>query len=153
MLEGFAAWLLNTYIGDYFGNVNTDQLRMSLHSGTCVLLWCKRTPVLTYFTTFELGEIELERLPLKRDLLKHLGLPLEASTGERERLLFLHTSKTLTDFLLMCFCLFVGYIGKISIKFPRWHLFTSEPLVITIDELYLLVRPITNFTVNCQLTY
>lgn len=34
MLEGFAAWLLNTYIGDYFGNVNTDQLRMSLHSGT-----------------------------------------------------------------------------------------------------------------------
>ncbi|KAH9399207.1 Vacuolar protein sorting-associated protein 13D [Tyrophagus putrescentiae] len=99
MLESFAAWLLNTYIGDYFGNVNTDQLRMSLHS----------------------GEIELERLPLKRDLIKHLGLPLEASTG---------------------------YIGKISIKFPRWHLFTSEPLVITIDELYLLVKPITNFTYN-----
>ncbi|KAI2809880.1 Vacuolar protein sorting-associated protein 13D [Blomia tropicalis] len=99
MLESFAAWILNTYIGDYFGNVNTDQLRMSLHS----------------------GEIELERLPLKRDLLKHLGLPLEANTG---------------------------YIGKISIKFPRWHLFTSEPLVITVEELYLLVKPITNFTYN-----
>lgn len=34
MLESFAAWILNTYIGDYFGNVNTDQLRMSLKSGT-----------------------------------------------------------------------------------------------------------------------
>ena len=49
----------------------------------------------------------------------------------------------MTDFL----SLLLGYIGKISIKFPRWHLFTSEPLVITIDELYLLVKPITNFTV------
>ena len=27
-----------------------------------------------------------------------------------------------------------GYIGKISIKFPRWALFTSEPLVITVDD-------------------
>ena len=33
MLESFAAWILNTYIGDYFGNVNTHQLRMSLKNG------------------------------------------------------------------------------------------------------------------------
>ena len=28
-----------------------------------------------------LGEIELEHLPLKRDLIRYLGLPLEANTG------------------------------------------------------------------------
>lgn len=28
-----------------------------------------------------IGEIELERLPLKCDLLKQFGLPLEASSG------------------------------------------------------------------------
>lgn len=29
----------------------------------------------------KLGEIELEHLPLKRDLIRYLGLPLEANTG------------------------------------------------------------------------
>ncbi|KAH9505957.1 Vacuolar protein sorting-associated protein 13D [Dermatophagoides farinae] len=99
MLESFAAWILNTYIGDYFGNVNTHQLRMSLKN----------------------GEIELEHLPLKRDLIRYLGLPLEANDG---------------------------FIGKISIKFPSWSSFTSEPLVISIEDLFLIVKPITNFSYN-----
>ncbi|KPM09107.1 hypothetical protein QR98_0076380 [Sarcoptes scabiei] len=59
MFESFAATILNHYIGDHFGNVNTHQLRMSLKN----------------------GEIELDHLPLKRDIIKHLGLPLEAKTG------------------------------------------------------------------------
>lgn len=77
MFESFAAWILNTYIGDYFGNVNTDQLRMSLHSGKFVVIFVW---FLTNFSFF-VGEIELERLPLKRDLIKQFGLPLEANTG------------------------------------------------------------------------
>lgn len=33
MLEGLAAWVLNTYLGEYVENLNTDQLSIGLLSG------------------------------------------------------------------------------------------------------------------------
>lgn len=33
MLEGLAAWVLNTYVGEYVENLNTDQLSIALLSG------------------------------------------------------------------------------------------------------------------------
>ena len=33
MLEGLAAWVLNTYVGEYVENLNTDQLSIGLLSG------------------------------------------------------------------------------------------------------------------------
>lgn len=37
MLERLAAWVLNSYIGEYFGNVNTDQLSVALQKGNLIL--------------------------------------------------------------------------------------------------------------------
>ena len=33
MLEGLAAWVLNTYVGEYVENLNTAQLSIALLSG------------------------------------------------------------------------------------------------------------------------
>lgn len=33
MLERLAAWFLNTYVAEYVGNLNTDQLSIGLLSG------------------------------------------------------------------------------------------------------------------------
>lgn len=33
MLEGLAAWILNTYVGEYLENLNTDQLSIGLLQG------------------------------------------------------------------------------------------------------------------------
>ncbi|RWS28180.1 vacuolar protein sorting-associated protein 13D-like protein [Leptotrombidium deliense] len=59
MLERLVAWVLNAYIGEYFGNVNTDQLSIALHQ----------------------GEVELEGLPLKVESLRHWGLPVDVKAG------------------------------------------------------------------------
>ncbi|RWS05004.1 Vacuolar protein sorting-associated protein 13D-like protein [Dinothrombium tinctorium] len=59
MLERLIAWVLNSYIGEYFGNVNTDQLSVALHQ----------------------GEVELDGLPLKVESLRHWGLPVDVKAG------------------------------------------------------------------------
>ncbi|XP_014665862.1 PREDICTED: vacuolar protein sorting-associated protein 13D-like [Priapulus caudatus] len=59
MLEGLAAWVFNTYVGEYLENLNTDQLSIGLLRGA----------------------VELENLPLKRDALKKFDLPLEVKAG------------------------------------------------------------------------
>jgi len=33
MLEGLVAWVLNTYIGEYVENLNTDQLTIGIFQG------------------------------------------------------------------------------------------------------------------------
>ncbi|KAM8927222.1 intermembrane lipid transfer protein VPS13D [Pelodytes ibericus] len=59
MLEGLVAWVLNTYLGKYVNNLNTDQLSVALLKGA----------------------VELENLPLKKDALKELELPFEVTAG------------------------------------------------------------------------
>ena len=36
MLKSLAAWVLNSYIGEYFGNINSDQLSIALHNGNLI---------------------------------------------------------------------------------------------------------------------
>lgn len=36
MLEGLAAWVLNTYVGEYVENLNTDQLSIALLQGKLI---------------------------------------------------------------------------------------------------------------------
>ena len=38
MLEGLAAWVLNTYVGEYVENLNTHQLSIALLQGLCQYL-------------------------------------------------------------------------------------------------------------------
>ncbi|XP_074831975.1 intermembrane lipid transfer protein VPS13D isoform X2 [Carettochelys insculpta] len=59
MLEGLVAWVINTYLGKYVNNLNTDQLSVALLKGA----------------------VELENLPLKKDALKELELPFEVKAG------------------------------------------------------------------------
>eukprot|EP00057_Strongylocentrotus_purpuratus_P030429 XP_781657.1 PREDICTED: vacuolar protein sorting-associated protein 13D [Strongylocentrotus purpuratus] len=91
MLERLAAWVLNTYLGEYVENLNTDQLSIGLLSGA----------------------VELENLPLRKDALKELDLPVEVKAG---------------------------FIGKIRLQIPVTHLKT-EPWVISIENLYLVAGP------------
>ncbi|XP_053546399.1 intermembrane lipid transfer protein VPS13D isoform X2 [Bombina bombina] len=59
MLEGLVAWVLNTYLGKYVNNLNTDQLSVALLKGA----------------------VELENLPLKKDALKEFELPFDIKEG------------------------------------------------------------------------
>ncbi|XP_068181546.1 intermembrane lipid transfer protein VPS13D isoform X3 [Antennarius striatus] len=59
MLEGLVAWVLNTYLGKYVSNLNTDQLSIALLKGA----------------------VELENLPLRKDALQEFGLPFEVKAG------------------------------------------------------------------------
>lgn len=87
-----AAWAFNHYIAYYyFDNVNVNQLTVA----------------------FERGEVELEDLPIKKDALKHLNLPLDVLSG---------------------------VVGKLSIKVPLLTLLT-DPWLIKITNLVLIVAP------------
>ncbi|TKR63461.1 hypothetical protein L596_027291 [Steinernema carpocapsae] len=55
MLEGLVAWVLNTYVGEYLENLNTDQLSIALLQ----------------------GQVELENVPLKKTALKKFDVPLQ----------------------------------------------------------------------------
>ncbi|CAL1290806.1 unnamed protein product [Larinioides sclopetarius] len=92
MLEGLAAWILNTYVGEYLENLNTDQLSIGLLQ----------------------GEVELENLPLRKDALKFLELPVQIHSG---------------------------FVGKIKLQIPVSRL-RSEPWVIFIEQLFLIAGPI-----------
>ncbi|KAF9411175.1 hypothetical protein HW555_009948 [Spodoptera exigua] len=92
MLEGLVAWVLNNYLGKYVENLNTDQLSVALLS----------------------GKVELENLPLKKDALRHLGLPVEIKAG---------------------------FIGKVQLQVPVRQI-RSAPWLIAIEKLYLVAAPI-----------
>ncbi|KAK0083635.1 hypothetical protein PV325_008476 [Microctonus aethiopoides] len=92
MLEGLVAWVLNNYLGKYVENLNTDQLSIALLS----------------------GEVELENLPLKKEALRHIGLPIEIKAG---------------------------FIGKVRLQVPVRQIRTAS-WVIAIEQLYLVAGPI-----------
>ncbi|CAG9818576.1 unnamed protein product [Phaedon cochleariae] len=92
MLEGLVAWILNNYLGKYV-QLNTDQLSVALLS----------------------GKVELENLPLKRDALRHLGLPVVIKSG---------------------------FIGKVNLQVPVGQI-RSAPWVIAIEQLYLVASPLS----------
>ncbi|XP_041977291.1 vacuolar protein sorting-associated protein 13D [Aricia agestis] len=92
MLEGLVAWVLNNYLGKYVENLNTDQLSVALLS----------------------GKVELENLPLKKDALRHLGLPVEIRAG---------------------------FIGKVQLHVPVRQI-RSAPWIIAIEKLYLVAAPV-----------
>uniref|UniRef100_A0A2C9LEM5 UBA domain-containing protein n=1 Tax=Biomphalaria glabrata TaxID=6526 RepID=A0A2C9LEM5_BIOGL len=100
MLEGLAAWVLNTYVGEYVENLNTAQLSIA----------------------FLKGAVELENLPLKKDALKSLDIPIEVKSG---------------------------LIGKITLNIPLRSL-RSEPWVISIEKLYIVTGPLTNIQYDAE---
>ncbi|GAB0099030.1 hypothetical protein DMENIID0001_148500 [Sergentomyia squamirostris] len=92
MLRDLIAWVLNNYLGKYVGNLNTAQLTIALLS----------------------GEVELENLPLRRDALRNLGLPLQALSGS---------------------------VGKIKLQVPVRQFWTA-PWCIHIEKVNVVVGPV-----------
>ncbi|KAF2348219.1 Vacuolar protein sorting-associated protein 13 N-terminal domain [Trinorchestia longiramus] len=92
MLEGLVAWVLNTYCGQYLEDLNTDQLSIGLLK----------------------GELELEDVPLRKDALRHLDIPLQVVSG---------------------------FVGRVKIQIPVTRL-RSEPWVVVLEHLYGVVAPI-----------
>lgn len=60
------------------------------------------------------GKVELENLPLKKDALRHLGLPVEVKAG---------------------------FIGKVQLQVPVRQI-RSAPWLISIEKLYLVAAPV-----------
>ncbi|PNF41796.1 hypothetical protein B7P43_G02609, partial [Cryptotermes secundus] len=92
MLERIVAWVLNNYLGNYVENLNTAQLSVALLQ----------------------GEVELENLPLKKDALRHMGLPIQVCSG---------------------------YVGKVKLQIPVPQI-RSAPWVIIIEQLCLVTGPV-----------
>lgn len=61
-----------------------------------------------------LGKVELENLPLKKDALRHLGLPVEVKAG---------------------------FIGKVQLHVPVRQI-RSAPWIICIERMYLVAAPV-----------
>ena len=110
MLERLVAWFCNNYLGRYLENLNTDQLSVALLQG-------KKNVVYMHFWLYNFklatGEVELENVPLKRDILDQLGLPLQ---------------------------IHAGFVGKICFQIPLRKI-RSEPWVISFEQLYLVAGP------------
>ncbi|CAL4176904.1 unnamed protein product [Meganyctiphanes norvegica] len=103
MLEGLATWVLNNYLGQYLENLHTHQLSIGLLK----------------------GEVELENVPLRKDALRHLDMPLEVRTG---------------------------FVGKVKLQIPVSRL-RSEPWVIIFEQLYLVAGPVKLNEVSTQHIY
>lgn len=115
MLERLVAWFCNNYLGRYLENLNTDQLSVALLQGLSYPVSKKlvQRSFNLFLLIFTIGEVELENVPLKRDILDQLGLPLE---------------------------IHVGFIGKICFQIPLRKI-RSEPWVISFEQLYLVAGP------------
>lgn len=66
------------------------------------------------FKCVVLGKVELENLPLKKDALRHLGLPVEVKAG---------------------------FIGKVQLQVPVRQI-RSAPWLIAIEKLYVVASPV-----------
>ncbi|KAI8500253.1 Vacuolar protein sorting-associated protein 13D, partial [Branchiostoma belcheri] len=90
MLESWVAWVVNSYVGEYVGleYLNTDQLSVALVHGSVVL----------------------ENLPLRKDALRKLDLPIEVKSG---------------------------FIGQLTIRIPVTNI-RNAPWEIQIKKLYLV---------------
>ena len=75
------------------------------------------------FPIFHTGEVELENVPLRKDALRHLDMPLEV---------------------------LAGFVGRVKLQIPVSHL-RSEPWVIKFEQLYLVAGPIKLEEVLCCL--
>ncbi|RZF46007.1 hypothetical protein LSTR_LSTR006773 [Laodelphax striatellus] len=92
MLESLVAWVLNNYLGKYVENLNTDQLSIALLQGA----------------------VELENLPLRKDALRQIGLPVQVRSG---------------------------LIGKVRLQIPVSQI-RSAPWEISIEQLYVVIGPV-----------
>lgn len=91
MLEGLVAWVLNTYLGKYVSNLNTDQLSIALLKGIWInfVLVCFNQSWLSVLCIIYVkcafcnhpGAVELENLPLRKDALRGFDLPFEVKAG------------------------------------------------------------------------
>ncbi|XP_033238212.1 vacuolar protein sorting-associated protein 13D [Drosophila pseudoobscura] len=91
MLRELITWVLNTYLGKYLENLNSVQLSVALLS----------------------GEVELENIPIRKDALRALNLPVEVAGGS---------------------------IRKIKLQVPVRQ-FRTSPWCISVEGLFCIICP------------
>ncbi|EDW40369.1 GL25209 [Drosophila persimilis] len=91
MLRELITWALNTYLGKYLENLNSVQLSVALLS----------------------GEVELENIPIRKDALRALNLPVEVAGGS---------------------------IRKIKLQVPVRQ-FRTSPWCISVEGLFCIICP------------
>lgn len=67
------------------------------------------------------GEVELENVPLRKDALRHLDIPLQVVSG---------------------------FVGRVKLQIPVARL-RSEPWVVVFEQLYGVIAPIKLEEVSC----
>jgi vacuolar protein sorting-associated protein 13D len=67
-----------------------------------------------FIVSYDVGEVELENLPLKKDALSHFGVPIKAYSGS---------------------------IGKIKLQIPVRQ-FRTAPWCINIEKVYIVCGPV-----------
>ena len=101
------------------------------------------------------GAVELENLLLKKDALKKLNLPIEVKFGEKQRCLFDSRGWNFCCVYRVCstfgyvvgLSVRLGYIGKLKLQIPVRYI-KSQPWVVEINELFILVGPAANVKVS-----
>ncbi|XP_034133792.1 vacuolar protein sorting-associated protein 13D isoform X2 [Drosophila guanche] len=91
MLRDLITWVLNTYLGKYLENLNSAQLSVALLT----------------------GEVELENIPIRKDALRALNLPVEVAGGS---------------------------IRKIKLQIPVRQ-FRTSPWCISVEGLFCIICP------------
>lgn len=116
MLRELIAWVLNNYLGKYVHNLNTAQLSVALLSGKHHPSYQpSKLPLIDPFRfVCFIGEVELENLPLRKDALRNLGLPLQALKGT---------------------------VGRIKLQIPVRQ-FRTAPWCIIVENVYVVIGPI-----------
>jgi len=93
MWETFISWYINTYLGKYVENLNSQQLSFALGQ----------------------GELELENVPLKKNIFRSWGLPVEVKSS---------------------------VVGRIKIEFNLFKYLRNEPVLISIEDVYVVAGPL-----------
>jgi vacuolar protein sorting-associated protein 13D len=73
------------------------------------------------FTFLSLGELELENVPLKKNIFRSWGLPIEVRSG---------------------------VVGRIKIEFNLLKYLRNEPVLVSIEDIYLVAGPLNLSEVN-----
>lgn len=151
MLEGLVAWVLNTYIGEYVENLNTDKLSVGILQG---IVFSQFIHFFVIFSCISKDNHSISQDKLTSVIYPSRKMPCESLTCLSRSNQVSFTSRSvhfptvsLTERRCILNCLCQGFIGRISLRIPLRRL-RSEPWVITLDKLHLVAGPIKGMKVS-----
>ncbi|KAH8237095.1 hypothetical protein KR038_004232 [Drosophila bunnanda] len=122
VFEAVVADVLNKVLGDYIENLDRKQLKIGIWG----------------------GDVTLQNLKIRENALDELDLPVQLIYG------FLGEWRNITTFKLnQVHCHLIRFTGKLVLKIP-WKNLYSQPVIVNIEDLYVLVSPNNNVQYNAE---